>query len=948
MNDLSKIEEIYHAALEKSPAEREAFLAQICGGDEDLRREVESLLEFDEQAADFIETPPEDIAAALFSKGANQDIIGKTLNHYHILSVLGAGGMGEVYLAEDTRLGRKTAVKLLPPQFASDAERKKRFEQEARAVSALNHPNILTIYGIEETENLNFIATEFIDGQTLRERISEKPFSWQETLEIALQITSALESAHSVGIIHRDIKPANIMLRRDGIVKILDFGLAKLTMQGGDSGSFETREQTAPNRVMGTINYMSPEQALGERVDARTDIFSLGVVLYEMLSGVSPFAGASDAAVYNATINKNPPSLIDSNAEIPPALDQIIRRAIEKRCENRYQTATDLSRDLLILKQNSNSNLSIENFAALEKKSKRAKIFYAATATASAILLVLAAFYFFSNRFSSSQAAKNFNYTQFTNQGGEELFPNLSPDGKTIIFASRESGNWDIYFQRVGGANAVNITKDSPANDTQPAFSPDGEQIAFRSERENGGIFVMGATGENVRRVSDFGFYPAWSPDGREIVYSTVDFFDPTERYTEGVLWIVNVASGEKRTIKTPDAVQPSWSPSGARIAFWGMDDASIRDIKTVSASGGEPVSVTDDAFLDWNPVWSPDGKFLYFLSNRGGSMNLWRVSIDENTGKVSSQPEAITTPSQYSQHLSFSRSGKLMAFVQVSNTTNIVRYDFDSSKETVNSNYTEITQGAKINRNPSISPDGEWIAFDAIRDKQEDLFVMRKDGSNLRQLTNDINKDRAPRWSPDGKKLVFYSDRSGRYEGWTINPDGSNLQQISTAENDYLFMHFWSPDGKYLLGNFSEGMPFIMETDKPFAAQTPQILPRLPNTDDWIMASSWSSDGKQVASMRIGNDAQTEGIIIFDIPTQTYQILTDYGETPIWLKDDRRLIFFDQDKVFLIDALTKKAKEILSVAPNSLQGMTISPDNRAIYFSLKRTEADIWLANSE
>ncbi len=946
VSKLSKIEEIYHEALEKSLSERDEFLKQTCGDDDELRREVESLLKFDEQAADFIESPPEDLAAALFEKGANQNIIGKTLNHYRVLSPLGAGGMGEVYLAEDMKLGRKIALKLLPQQFEADAERQKRFEQEARAVSALNHPNIITIYEIETAENVNFIATEFIDGQTLRERITEKPFSAEETVEIAIQITSALESAHSVGIIHRDIKPANIMIRKDNIVKVLDFGLAKLTMQGGDSGSFETREQTAPNRVMGTINYMSPEQALGEKVDARTDIFSFGVVLYEMLSGKSPFAGASDAAIYNATINKNPPSLNESNAEIPIALDQIIKRAIEKNREKRYQTATDLSRDLQTLKQNSNSNLSNKNYTFAERT--RAKFFY--PIAVGATLIAIAAVYFYFNYFSNKpvEAGKNVNYSQITNQNGEELFPSLAPDGKTMIYASRESGNWDIYVQRVGGTNAVNLTKDSTTDDTQAVFSANGEQIAFHSDRDGGGIFIMGATGESVRRVTDAGFYPSWSPDGKEIVFSTADFVEPTDRLTNGVLSVVNVATGEKRTITKDDAVQPSWSPTGARIAYWGLNEASERDIKTVSPNGGEPVSVTSDAFLDFNPVWSPDGKYLYFSSNRGGSMNFWRIAIDEKTGKTLGQPESITTPSQFSQHLTFSRDGKLFAFSQVNKSANIVKYDFNPVSEKIVDKPIEITQGAKIDRNPDVSPDGEFIAFDAIRDKQEDIFVMRRDGSNIRQLTNDINKDRAPRWSPDGKKLVFYSDRSGRYEGWTINADGSNLKQITNTEGDNMLLNFWSPDGKNLLGNFGEGFPIIFESDKKFTEQTPQTLPPFENSKDWIMAFDWSSDGKQIAAMKMSNNPNIKGILVYDFVSRKYTELTDYGETPVWLNDNRRLIFFDSDKVFLIDSATKKAKEILSVAPNDLQNMTISPDNRSIYFALRKTEADIWLANAE
>jgi len=950
VNNLAKIEKIYHAALAKSGNERDEFLKKACGDDEELRREVESLLEFDEKAADFIEAPPEDIAADIFAKKNNEKLIGKTLNHYRVLEVLGAGGMGEVYLAEDTKLGRKIALKILPSQFSSDAERKARFEQEARAASALNHPNIITIYSIESAENLDFIATELVEGKTLRERINEEPFSAEETVEIALQIASALEAAHSVGIVHRDIKPANIMIRRDGYVKVLDFGLAKLTMTGGDSGSFDTREQTAPNRVMGTINYMSPEQALGEKVDARTDIFSLGVVLYEMLSGVQPFAGASDAAVYNATINKNPASLSETNPNIPNALDQIIKHTLEKKRENRYQTISDLSRDLQTLKQNSAADLSFKNFDKTEQKAKSAKTLFAFSGAA--ILIAIAAFYWFYNRpvpENKPAEVKNLNYTQMTSQSGEELFPSLAPDGKTIIYASRERGNWDIYFQRVGGANAVNLTKDSPADDTQPVFSPNGEQIAFQSSRNGGGIFIMGATGENVRRVTDSGFHPSWSPDGKELVFSTVNFPEPTDRGADGVLSIVNIATGKKRTITDEDAVQPNWSPTGARIAYWGLNTASERDIKTVSKDGGEPVSVTNDAFLDWNPVWSPDGKYLYYSSNRGGSMNFWRVAIDEATGKVLGQPESITTPSPFSQHLTFSRDGKLFAFVQVNKSANIVKYDFNPSSEKIVGKPTEITQGTKIDRNPDVSPDGEFIAFDAIRDKQEDIFVMRRDGSGLRQLTNDISKDRAPRWSPDGKKLIFYSNRSGRYEGWTINADGSNLQQITkTPDDDYLLMHLWSPDGKNMLGNLSEGFPFIIESGKNFSEQTPQYLPKFENSEDWIMAISWSPDGKQLAAMRVGKQPNTEGILIYNIASKKYTDLTDYGETPNWLNDNRRLIFFDTDKVFVVDSVTKKATEILSVAPNNLQNMIISPDNRAIYFALRKNESNIWLANIE
>ena len=370
MNDFSKIEEIYHAALAFPEAKREAFIRKSCGEDFELRREVESLLSFDKQARSFIELPPDDLAAAVVTSQNSESLIGKTVNNYRVLSFLGAGGMGEVYLAEDVRLGRKLALKLLPPNLSSHPERKMRFEQEARAASALNHPNIITIYGFEQTDEANFIVTEFIDGVTLRDRLKREPLSATDAIDIAIQIASALEAAHSVGVIHRDIKPANIMLRRDKIAKILDFGLAKLTTISG-SDSFDTKDFTEQNRVMGTINYMSPEQALGEPLDARTDIFSLGVALYEMLTGVQPFRGGSEAAIYNHILNTEPAPISEIKPDIPPDLEEIISRAIDKNAENRFQTAADLRIALEKVKNRINSGETAVRKRPLRKSQNR-------------------------------------------------------------------------------------------------------------------------------------------------------------------------------------------------------------------------------------------------------------------------------------------------------------------------------------------------------------------------------------------------------------------------------------------------------------------------------------------------------------------------------------------------------------------------------------------------
>jgi serine/threonine protein kinase/TolB-like protein/Flp pilus assembly protein TadD len=350
-----QINELFHSALEQERGRRAAFLAQACAGDEDLRQEVESLIASHERGESFIEAPASDVAAELLAGGQTKLAAGQNIAHYRITTLLGEGGMGEVYLAEDARLGRRIALKLLPAQFTRDAERVRRFEQEARSASALNHPNIITIHEIGQTDSLHFIATEFIDGETLRQHIAGKRAKLDEVLDIATQVASALAAAHEAGIVHRDIKPENIMLRsRDQIVKVLDFGLAKLALQS--LAAVDTQEptktivKTNPGLVLGTVQYMSPEQARGQEVDARTDIWSLGVVLYEMVAGRAPFEGETPSHLIVSIMEREPPPL-SRYAQVPAELERIVTKTLRKNREERYQTAADLALDLKSLKQ---------------------------------------------------------------------------------------------------------------------------------------------------------------------------------------------------------------------------------------------------------------------------------------------------------------------------------------------------------------------------------------------------------------------------------------------------------------------------------------------------------------------------------------------------------------------------------------------------------------------
>ena len=972
-----QVKQIFQSAIERPPAERDGFISEACAGDPALRSEVESLISSHDQAGHSIQAMAAEAATEMLADDQASRIVGTQIGHYRVLSRIGSGGMGEVFLAQDTSLGRKVALKLLRSEFTRNEDRLRRFELEARSASALNHPNILTIHEFGQDGSLHFMATEYVEGETLRQRIASARMTLGEALDVGTQVASALAAAHQAGIIHRDIKPENLMRRTDGYVKVLDFGLAKLAKTEEIDTAAPTRPkvETEPGVVMGTYSYMSPEQARGVAVDSRTDIWSLGAMLYEMVAGHQPFEGETASDVLSLILQKEPLPLAHFLPEVPGELERIVRKALRKDKEERYQTAKDLLIDLRNLKKElefsaelerstpsvsgkgissgpsapttAHSTSSAEYIVTEIKQHKRAAALILGIIIVSAVVL-----YVFSRRSALPKVTtlRNATFTQLTDQSGPEYFPSLSPDGKSFVYSGYASGNLDIYLQRVGGKNAINLTKDSLADDKQPAFSPDGEHIAFRSEREGGGIFVMGATGESVKRLTDSGYNPTWSPDGKEIAFADEGVVKPSSRINSSKISAVDVTTGQRRIITKIDAVQPNWSPHGNRIAYQGRRNAAQRDIWTIPAGGGEPVEVTNDAAMDWNPVWSPDGSYLYFVSDRGGSMNLWRVPIQEETGKVLGSPEAITTPSPYVSHLSFSRDGRRMVYANVVSSGNLQRVGFDPLRETVVGQPVWITQGSRVAFVPHLSADGEWLAFDTQTDKQEDIFVVKRDGTGLRQLTDDSYKDRAPRWSPDGKRIVFFSDRTGKWEIWMINADGSGLQQITHATGTVL-NPIWSPDGTRLAYRNVGTGPSIIDVGKSWQDQTPQTLPPMSDPGDTLWAWSWSPDGRKLAGNLSHAVGPLSGIAIYSLDSKEYEKLADFGSFPVWLSDSRRLLFQDRDrrKLYLIDTQSKKIHEVLSVAPHEFgNGVTLPRDDRMIYFSLLTTEADIWLMTFE
>jgi len=860
---------------------------------------------------------------------------GTRLGPYEIVARIGSGGMSEVYRAHDSRIRRDVALKVLPPAYAKFADRMHRFEQEARAVGALNHPNLLTIFDAGTSDGKPYIVTELLEGHTLRSLLRDNGVAAKlpirKAIDYSIQIANGLAAAHERGVIHRDLKPENLFVTKDGRVKILDFGVAKL--RSADEFALsddETMEQdTSPGTVIGTVGYMSPEQVRGQAVDGRSDIFSLGTVMYEMVAGAHPFRGDSPADTMSAILREEPPNLGATNPNVTAGLERVVRHCMEKSPEQRFQSARDLAFHLDMLSSGSGTVPTVEMPILSRRR-------FAAIAAGAALLLAgLAGGWLLQSR-TSRTAAPQKRFMQLTYDEGLELAPSLAPDGQTFVFARGGGNSADIYLQRVGGRNAIDLTKRCPAADTQPAFSPDGTQIAYRSECDGGGIFVMGATGESSRRITDGCFNPSWSPDGRQLVCGEESIgITPTSRGMMSGLWIIDVESGTKKKLLARDAVQPNWSPHGNRIAYWGMvGESAQRDIWTIDPTAKDPkgsiVRVTSDAAVDWNPVWSHDGQYLYFGSDRDGSMNLWRVRIDEVSGEVEGTPEPVNLPARFSGQYSLSRDDSRIAYAAVDQTEALKAVAFDPVTGTTSGEPRRVLAGSFLVFSSQVSPDGKLIAV-TNRGGQEDLYVVEIATGEVRQLTNDGAHDRGATWSPDGSEIYFYSQRdTNRYEIWRIHADGSGLARVTTTSGRSVWYPGMAPDGNRL-AFFNDENTYIMQDGRiqPLPPAPPGLHPAM---------MAWSPDGTMLA----GELRNMPGIAIYTLADRSYRRLTTSGARPIWLPGGREILYSDAGKLSIADVGTGTSRPVTTGLP--ISAMSLSADGRTLVYSERNIGADIWM----
>jgi serine/threonine protein kinase len=816
-----QINRFYHAALEVREKERSRFLEEACAGDLDLRADIESLLATHDKAGGFLEKPAiEEVARQV--DGETPSFIGRRLGPYQILDLLGVGGMGEVYRALDTRLDRSVAIKVLPRHLSERAELRERFEREARAIASLSHPHICALYDVGNQEGLAFLVMEYLEGETLSQRMMKGLLPLPEVLRIAMQIASAVDQAHRHGIVHRDLKPGNIMVTTDGLVKVLDFGLAKLTEVAisNDINDMRTAGHTTRDgTIIGTAAYMSPEQAEGKKVDVRSDIFSFGSLLYEMVTGRLPFQGGSQASILAAILREQPKLPRDLGAKIPSDLEKIITRCLRKEPERRFQHMDDLRVALEELQEASISN----NSAARQVSSRipRRGFLWIAGVT---IIFIAAAL---GLRFSRSRQVPDeapMVPVPLTSYPGNEVQPSFSPDGNQVAFVwdGERQDNPDIYVKMIGIGldNPRRLTHD-PAPDISPAWSPDGRFIAFvrnQLEGENKTkLLIIPSIGGPERLVAELTYpltlpatslrywatapFPllAWTPDSRSLIIP--DRLTPQEPLG---LFLISIESGEKTRLTSPPAGSigdgaPAISPDGGTLIFSRAVDLSVSTIYqlpfTMNAPPqGEPRRLTSLTAWCITPTWFADGE--QFLFSKGtwfsGTYSLWAMRAEPGAS-----PRMLTSLGENSCWPAISTGKHRLVFAQGHSDMNIWRLPLRNGA--VTGPPEKLIYSMRDDGSARYSPDGTKIVFTTNRSGVFEVWVCESDGSNAVQITSmGAGMTGSPRWSPDGKQIVFDSNASGQWDIYVITAAGGRPRRLTNDPATHALASF-SRDGQHI-----------------------------------------------------------------------------------------------------------------------------------------------------
>jgi Tol biopolymer transport system component/predicted Ser/Thr protein kinase len=743
-------------------------------------------------------------------------MIGRTLDRYRIDSKLGEGGMGVVYKGHDDRLGRPVAIKVLPPDKLTDSAAKERFVREAKAASALNHPGIITIHDIRADAESDFIVMEWIDGKTLADLIPAKGMPVTQALGYAIQIADALAAAHGAGILHRDLKPSNVMVTGEGRIKILDFGLAKL-LESTDSASDATTVAaplTEARVLLGTAAYMSPEQAEGRKLDARSDIFSFGAVLYEMTTGQRPFAGSSSIAILGRILNEDPKPPTELNGSIPPELEKTILRCLRKDPGRRYQTTADLRVAL--------EDLKLDTATARDAAPSFRVTFPWRPMVATLLLVVVAAAgYFAWQRWRPAEPVAPLRADGLTTLPGAELYPSLSPDGNYVAFTwtgPKQDNNTDIYVQQIGAGSPLQRTSDA-RNDYNPVWSPDGRWIAFlrgdpstplgRSDRELRVIPPLGGPDRKIANVrvqeaTDRPVFLTWCPDSTCVIVT-----DTAGEGKPDALFVIALETGDKKQLTTPGPpvmadTNPAVSPDGRSVLFvrrstWGYGELYVLRVRPDMTADGEPRHIPVSRVKPENIAWLPSGnEILLAPPVFAGGAALWRLPVGGG------EPERLPFVGEDGIMPTLSRpqpgSPARLVYVRSFIDENIWRIDTPAAGSPATARPTVAITSTKSDIHPQLSPDGRRVAFTSTRTGAWQIWVSDLDGGNALQLTTLSTQTGtgAPFWSPDGQQIVFASDAEGQFDIFVVPAGGGKARNI-TSHPAFDHVPFFSRDGKWI-----------------------------------------------------------------------------------------------------------------------------------------------------